>query len=891
MNLQEIEEAVTRLDLAEGPGLIHSLLLAYGLPRASIKRLQAGSYNKSDRPGETLWRGKVFDRFVDASGGDLHALIDDAAADERIAKQRPRFLIVRDAIRLLALDTANRDTLDIALTELPANTAFFLPWAGIEKQQLENLHYADVKAAERMARLYDEIVKTNAIAGIDAINLLNVFFARLLFCFFAEDTGVFPKGSFTGAVASLTNPSGEDTASFLDALFTVLNTPVEERAGMPAHFLQFGYVNGSLFDVTAPAPRFSARARSIVIDSGTLDWSRINPDIFGSMMQAVVHPGDRQAFGMHYTSVENILKVIRPLFLDDLEAALTAADTTAKLRAFIRRLSRIRVFDPACGSGNFLVISYKELRRLEHQALQRITELDPSSAQLFTFSAISLDSFYGIEIDGFATEVAMLALWIAKHQMNVEFKELFGAEIPLIPLRESGHVECGNATRMAWEAVCPPDEGRETYLLGNPPYQGGTKQTAEQKADLVYAFENRQINRYLDYVSAWLIKGARFVSAHGAKAGFVATNSVSQGNHVGLLWPHIHETGVEVIFAHAPFRWSNSAKGNAGVTCVVIGLAPSGSVVDKWFHVDGTRRRAASINSYLVPDGADAIVTARDDRVHGFPKMAFGSMPRDGGHLVLGPEEHRALIASHPEARTFIKVYMGSEELLRGRRRYCIWVSDADADEASAIEPLRERFARVRSYRAASSAESTRKAAASPHRFVQVAHKDDPAIMIPRVSSERREVIPVAFTDSGTVISDQGCAVYGADPWLFALLQSRLHTAWVRTVGGKMKTDYRYSATLCYNTFPVPPLGDADKARLTEHTFAVLGARERHAEMTLGDMYLPEKMPADLRRAHEALDETIDALYGLSGPTDEERLVVLFDMYEGAIAAETVAVA
>jgi hypothetical protein len=887
VNLQEVEEAVAKLDLAEGPKLIHSLLLAYGLPKASIKRLEAGSYNKSDRPGETLWKGKVFDRFVDESGGDLHALIDDAAGDERIAKQRPRFLIVRDAVRLLALDTTTRDTLDIALTELPANTAFFLPWAGIEKQQLENLHYADVKAAERMARLYDEIVKTNAISDIDAINRLNVFFARLLFCFFAEDTGVFPKGAFTGAVASLTNRSGEDTASFLDALFAVLNTPVDDRAGMPAHFLKFGYVNGSLFDVTAPSPRFSAKARSIVIDSGTLDWSQINPDIFGSMMQAVVHPGERQAFGMHYTSVENIMKVIRPLFLDDLEAALAAADTVPKLRRFVERLSRIRVFDPACGSGNFLVISYKELRRLEHQALQRITEFDPSSAQLFTFSEISLDSYYGIEIDSFASEVAMLALWIAKHQMNVEFKELFGAEIPLIPLTESGHVKHGNATRMDWEQVCPVDEGVEVYLLGNPPYVGARNQDAEQKSDLQHLDGFGAVSNNLDYVSAWFLKGARFVIDHGAALGFVATNSITQGEQVGLLWPHIYEIGADIAFAVQSFRWSNQARGGAGVTCIIVGLRPAGAFPRRLYAGQSVTVDTTPISPYLVRSERRTIVHRANDPISPRPELTFGSMPNDGGHLSLTLAERDALLRQSPVAQSFIKRLVGADEFIKGKDRFVIWIEDDERERAEAIPLIAQRLALVKRSRANSKREATSKLAATPHRFGEVRHRPGTSIIVPFHSSERRQVIPMGFLDDTTVISNAAGAIYGAEPWLFALLQSRLHTAWAGTVGGKLETRYRYSAGLCYNTFPLPPLSGANKSQLTEQTFTILEARERHTHMTLGDMYLPETMPADVRRAHEALDEAVEALYGLTNPTDDESLEMLFVMYERATAAKT----
>jgi len=512
MNLQDIEERVARLDLTEGVGLIYSLLLAYGLPKAAISRLKGGSYNRSSTHGETLWKNRVFDRYLDGQGIDLHDAIDDASADERVLRERPRFIVVRDAARLLALDTKTRDTLDVALAELPVNTAFFLPWAGIEKQQLENLHYADVKAAERMARLYTEIVAANEIETRQDIDGLNVFFARLLFCFFAEDTDVFPSGAFTGAIASLTNPSGEDTASFLDALFKVLDIPGDERAGVPAHFQRFGYVNGKLFAATAPAPEFTAKARNIVLDSGTLNWSQINPDIFGSMMQAVVHRGERQAYGMHYTSVENILKVIRPLFLDAFEEELDRADTVSKLRRFIGRLAEVRVFDPACGSGNFLVIAYKELRRLEHRALRRIADLEPSAAALFTFSEIQLESFYGIEIDGFAQEIAMLSLWLAKHQMNVEFRELFGAEIPLIPLKDAGHIVCGNAIRLDWNEVCPKDRDDDLYVVGNPPYVGSNLQTPEQKADFATFHGNRPHAKSVDYIALWFLKGSEYIA-------------------------------------------------------------------------------------------------------------------------------------------------------------------------------------------------------------------------------------------------------------------------------------------------------------------------------------------------------------------------------------------
>jgi hypothetical protein len=886
VNLQEIEDRVAQLDLAEGPEFIYSLLLAYGLPKAGIARLRSGTYNRSTLPGETLWKGRVFDRY-EANGADLHAAIDTVGADERVQREHPRFVIVRDSARLLALDAVTRDTLDIGLSELHSNAAFFLPWAGIEKQQLESLHYADVKAAQRMALLYEEIIKANAIETEQDIHRLNVFFARLLFCFFAEDTDVFPKGAFTGAIASLTNPSGDDVASFLDALFKVLDIPEDQRADVSAHFRPFGYVNGKLFSTSAPAPRFSSKARGIVIESGALNWSQINPDIFGSMMQAVVQRGERQAFGMHYTSVENILKVIRPLFLDSLDAELTAADTAPKLRRFIARLSGIRVFDPACGSGNFLIIAYKELRRREHRALQRIAELEPASAALFTFSEIQLESFYGIEIDDFAHEVAMLSLWLAKHQMNIKFRKLFGAEIPLIPLRDAGNVICGNAARLDWERVCPRGSGNELFVIGNPPYAGSSLQTPEQRAEFVDYFGTSRYPKNLDYIALWFLKGARYIAGDQAQLGFVTTNSVSQGDHVGLMWPLIYAEGVEVAFAHQSFRWTNQARGTAGVTCAIIGL--SANPPDRrLLFADDHAQRVANIGPYLLPTSHNTIVHKRRSTLADLPEMIRGSQPTDGGHLNFTAAEREEILAEDPRAEEFMRRYAGANEFLGGGVRYCFWVTDADAERALAIAPIARRAEQVRAMRLRGSTVA-QAMADRPYRFLQRPHKDGQSILIPLHSSERRTIIPMGFFDSRTVISNAANAVYEAEPWLFALLQSRMHTAWVGTVGGRLKTDYRYSAVLCYNTFPVPPLSDENTARLTEHALAILEARERHSDRTLGDLYIPDKMPLDLQCVHEALDKTVDALYGATTPSGTERLKILFALYQHMTAAETAA--
>lgn len=568
--------------------------------------------------------------------------------------------------------------------------------------------------------------------------------------------------------------------------------------------------------------------------------------------------------------------------------SLTVADTVPKLRRFIARLSAIRVFDPACGSGNFLIIAYKELRRREHRALQLIAELDPAAATLFTFSEIQLESFYGIEIDDFAHEVAVLSLWLAKHQMNVEFRELFGAEIPLIPLRDAGKIVCSSATQLDWETVCSKGSSGELYVVGNPPYAGSSMQTAEQKAEFVEYFGTPRYPKNLDYIALWFIKGAHYIADGRADLAFVTTNSVSQGDHVGLMWPRIYDLGVEIAFTHQSFRWTNQARGNAGVTCAIIGLSAQ-PPNERLLFVDNRSRRVANIGPYLLPTPHNTIVHKRRSTLSDLPEMVRGSQPTDGGHLNFTAAEREEILAEDPRAEEFMRRYAGATELLEGSIRYCFWITDDDAERVLSIAPIAHRLEQVRAMRLGGS--TVAKAMADrPYRFLQRPHKDGQSILVPRHSSERRAIIPMGFFDSRTVISDAANAVYEAEPWLFALLQSRMHTAWVGTVGGKLETRYRYSAVLCYNTFPVPLLSDQDKTQLAKHALAILEARERHSDRTLGDLYLPDKMPLDLQRVHGTLDQTVDNLYGATTPSNTERLTILFDLYEHMTAAEAEAV-
>ncbi len=884
MDLGQIEENVEALDTAKGFGFVYDLLAAYGFPKATIARLKKGTESVAPSETERVLRNKLYYRYLEEweTGEDLHAVIDTAASDDKIAKSKPRFLIVRDQENLVAIDQLTKETLDTPLERLHLHASFFLPWAGIEKTQLEAVHFADIKAAEKMARLYDEIRKVNEFSTDVERHALNVFFSRLLFCFFAEDTGIFEPGQVTTAIGSLTRDDGSDLDAFLNQLFDVLDTPMQDRGELSSYLTSFGYVNGSLFSHRTRVPTFSAKARKIILECAELDWSDINPDIFGSMMQAVVHTDQRAGLGMHYTSVENIMKVLRPLFLDDLEESLAAADDDPrKLLKLHDRISKIKVFDPACGSGNFLVVGYKELRSFEHRILDRLRDLeaDPKGTGLFEVSRISLDSLYGIEIDDFAAEIARLSLWLAKHQIDKQFEALFGSHLQMIPLREAGNVHAANATRVAWEGICRGSGDDEIFVCGNPPYVGSSMQSDEQKQEFRDYFGTEDFSPNLDYISLWFLKGADYISATGSTVGFVSTNSVCQGNHVGLLFPKLFSRGTEISFAHQSFRWSNSARAGAGVTCVVIGLARLNAAQKRLYTNTGVVK-VAKIGPYLRAGSADTIIERRAASIAGLPAMVFGSKPTDGGHLLLTRDQMNAMLNEDARSEVYIRTFIGADEYLNGLERYCIWVSEDQVGFAGSVDPIRECAEAVKKFRLGSKKKSTRELARYPYRFAEIRHQDTPAIIIPIHSSERRAYVPMGFLGPDTVISNAANAIYNAEPWLFGLIQSRMHMAWLRAVGGKLETRLRYSAVLVYNTFPVPTLAESDKAALTTGALSVLAAREQYPDRTLAELYDPNKMPLPLRSAYEALDDTVDRLYRPSGfASDDERLELLFEMY------------
>lgn len=874
MNITQIENNLKLLvSSVDKDNFIYNLLECYYLPKASISRLQKGSLNLSKVTSEVSWKKKLF--FKEELKNDLHLTIS-ALKDE--IKHNQRFVIVTDYKTLLAIDTLTKDQLDIPLTALPKHFDFFLPWAGMEKATHAAENPADVKAAEKMAKLFDEIKKDNPDTSAEFNHNLNIFFSRLLFCYFAEDTNIFEDNQFSHAVESHTRTDGSDLDAYLNRLFWVLNTPNDKRGDIPNYLNAFPYVNGGLFREEIPCPKFTSKSRQLLIDSGdSNDWSAINPDIFGSMFQAVISPEHRGGLGAHYTSVPNIMKVIEPLFLNDLKEEFeNVSGNEKKLRELLHRISKIKLFDPACGSGNFLIIAYKELRRLEMLILKELGGL--------AFSGIHLNNFYGIELDDFAHEIAKLSLWLAEHQMNVEFFNEFGRTNPTLPLQEAGQVVCGNACRLDWEKVCPKNDGDEIYILGNPPYLGFSMQNKEQKNDIINVFIGKKNFKFLDYIACWFFKGALFLKGYNAKCAFVSTNSICQGNQVDMLWPYILDMNIEIGFAYPDFKWDNNAKNKAQVICSIIGLQNNSSN-DKKIFLNGLSYSTKNINPYLV-SGSNIIIQKRNKNLSRLPLMEYGNMPLDGGFFLLDEKEKEKLESDFPISKKYIRPIIGSKEFINKINRYCLWFHDEDLDLIYSIQPLNDRIQKVRISRQQGGiiAQNYKDI---PHRFYSVNTAKQSQIIIPRVSSERRIYIPIGFLDPSVIISDSAQAIYDPEPYVFAIINSKMHMVWFKATAGRLKTDYRYSSALSYNTFPFHQISSQRKEELTQSTFRILEEREKHPEKTLAQLYDPDKMPEGLKEAHRLNDEAVERCYR-STPfnSDEERLEYLFKLYEKMIQEE-----
>ena len=913
MNAVEIEEAITALserpfDLAEFP---YAFLEAFGNKDTTIKRLRSGASNKSDLGG-VLQTNNIHIKVCPK--GEVTKTLMALKASTATARAKSRFTLATDGTAFEAEDLTTGETVACDYADFPNHFGFFLPLAGITTIKQIRESSFDIRATARLNRLYVELLKDNPEWGTAARRHdMNHFMARLIFCFFAEDTDIFNgKDLFTSTVERMSERDSSNTHEVISELFRAMNTRTTDRisSNIPRWANVFPYVNGGLFSGSTDVPRFSRIARSYFVHIGNLEWNKINPDIFGSMIQAVAEDEERGALGMHYTSVPNILKVLNPLFLDDLRERLDEAGNNGRTLLNLRkRISKIRVFDPACGSGNFLVIAYKQMRELEAEINRRRSETDRRTE-------IPLTNFRGIELRDFPAEIARLALIIAEYQCDVLYRGQKEALAEFLPLDTMNWITCGNALRIDWFSVCPPtgtgvkffsddlfhtpldqaqinfeNEGGETYVCGNPPYLGFTWQTDEQKSELREVFSSiTNSSGSLDYVSGWFMKAATYGTRTNAVAAFVSTNSICQGQQVPILWPLIFNTGHKIVFAHTSFKWSNLASNKAGVTVVIVGIANCSGKSRRLVSVaeDGsvTSKECDNINAYLV-SGHDIIVQKAKQPACDLSRMDFGNKPVDGGNLLLTLREVSDLGLTTDQHKRFIRRIYGSAEFIRGLERYCLWIESNHLEEALQNRGIAARIDSVRSMRLASRDKSANDMAARPHQMREMYIGNSHTICVAAISSENRPYLPCGLLGADQTVTNKMYALYDAPLWNMALIASRLHWVWIGTVCVRLEMRFSYSNTLGWNTFPVPKLTEKNKADLTRCAENILLAREAHFPATIADLYDPDAMPADLREAHEHNDEVLERIYiGRRFKNDTERLEKLFELYTKMTAGQ-----
>jgi hypothetical protein len=920
MNAVEIEEAVSSLasadfDAKEFP---FAFLAAFGNKETTIKRLRSGSSNASDVQGGVLQRNNI--HMAVCAPGTVNTTLVALRASPKTASAKAKFVLATDGNTFEAEDLTSGETVACAHRDFPDHFGFFLPLAGITTVRQIRESSFDIKATGRLNRLYIELLKDNPEWGTAARRHdMNHFMARLIFCFFAEDTDIFSKPTlFTATIEQMSAKDASNTHEVIGELFRAMNTRASDRgaANIPRWANVFPYVNGGLFSGSTEVPHFSKIARSYLLHIGGLDWKKINPDIFGSMIQAVAEDEERGALGMHYTSVPNIMKVLNPLFIDDLRAKLEeAGDNPRKLLNLRNRIAKIRVFDPACGSGNFLVIAYKEMRAIEAEINRRRGEPERRTD-------IPLTNFRGIELRDFPAEIARLALIIAEYQCDVLYRGQKEALAEFLPLNAENWITCGNALRLDWLSVCPPtgtgvklnaddlfhtpldqaridfeNAGGETYICGNPPYLGFTWQSVEQKAEIRELLRGRTSSSgFLDYVVGWFIKAVDYGQRTKSVAAFVSTNSICQGQSVSILWPVLFETGCEILFAYTSFKWSNLASNKAGVTVVVVGIGlPTGAPRRLYEHDECSGvivREGSSITPYLTI-GPRIVVDKRNEPFSCLSAMEFGNKPSDGGNLLLETHELASLGLNTAQRDRFIRRIYGSDDFINGGSRLCIWIEDRHLAEARSIESLNARIEMVRSVRLASRDKGANALAKRAHQLKLMRIGKQSTIVVPGVSSERRPYLPAGLVDNHTTLTNLAFALYDAPLWNMALIASRLHLVWIATVCGKLKTDFRYSNTLGWNTFPVPTLTEKNKADLTACAENILLAREHYFPASIADMYDPDRMDSEfplVRAAHERNDEVLERIYiGRRFKNDTERLEKLFELYTKMTAGPALA--
>lgn len=827
-------------------------------------------------PGRLLAEQKSAGRDLTAARGQAFEYLD--GLDDH---DLPQAVVLCDFASFQHVDLDTRVVTEFTLEQLPNHVRLFGPLIEKQSAKADEASPVNRQAAERMAELHNALETAGYIG-----HKLELFLVRLVFCLFAEDAGIFEPKQFRDYVRHRTSEDGTDVGPRLSKLFEVLNTPIAERSvAMDEDLASFPYVNGGLFEEVTGAPDFDANMRLALLLASQPDWRRVSPAIFGAMFQGVMDEDARHDLGAHYTSEENILRVIKPLFLDGLygefEQARRARQSTARLSALHEKLATLTFLDPACGSGNFLIVAYRELRRLEMKILEAKAK---HSTMVFLASdfRVRVEQFYGIEVDEFPVQIARTAMWLTDHQMNIEAAKKIGHDYSRLPLTEGAHIVHANALTADWASVVDPES--LDFIFGNPPFLGSRTMDKGQKAELKAVANGFPQTGFLDFVTAWYILADRMMEANPAiEAAFVSTNSISQGEQPGILWPRLYQRGNHITFAHRTFRWANAARGVAAVHCVIVGFARSKRATAQLFDYpdiagEPVLELVDAISPYLVA-GGEFVVSNRQEQISGAPKMAFGNMPADGGHLLLTAAERSVLVRSEPAAEEWIKPCIGARELIQGGERYALWLTGISPAQVRGLPRVAERVAAVREARLQS---ARPKLADTPHLFAQRTQQpEESAIVLPSVSSERREYVPIAMLLPGVVVTNLCLVIPGGAIDLFALLTSRMHNDWLRTVGGRLESRVRYSKDVVYNNFVLPVVSDEQRARLSELGNAVLVARELYPDSTLADLYDPVVMPLELRNAHAAIDAYVDQLYRPEGfAAAEERVAHLLELVQ-----------
>ncbi len=797
----------------------------------------------------------------------------------------PRYVLVCDFARFSLTDLDQNTTIEFTLENLYKEVKNFGFIAGYTTQIIQPQDPTNIKAAERMGKLHDALKDI----GYDG-HALEVYLVRLLFCLFAEDTNIFQKRQFQDYIEQRTSEDGSDLAHHLASLFHLLNTPEDKRLkNLDEDLAAFPYVNGKLFAEPLPPAGFDSGMRQALLSACALDWSRISPAIFGSLFQSIMDEKARRNLGAHYTSEENILKLIKPLFLDALWAEFDKLQRQpAKLNEFHERLAQLRFFDPACGCGNFLVITYRELRKLELEILKKLHKTD-QLLEIDTLTKLNVNQFYGIEIEEFPAQIAQVALWLTDHQMNQQTSEVFGSYYARIPLRHAPTIVHGNALRIDWHDVCPNAD----YIFGNPPFVGAKFMSAEQRADANAVFGNIKNAGLLDFVTAWHVKATRYMQAHPTtETALVSTNSISQGEQVGALWGWMLAQGVKINFAHRTFSWSNEARGKAAVHVVIIGFALHDApekIIYEYEDIKGEAHSitAKQINPYLL-DAPIVLIDNRTKPVCNVPEIGIGNKPIDGGNFLFTKEEMIEFIKLEPKSEPFFKIWMGADEFINGWNRYCLWLGECPPNVLKSMPHVMARVDAVKKLRLASKSAPTKKLADTPTRFHVENMPKGKYILMARVSSEKRRFIPIGYVNPEVLTSDTSLLIENTTPFHFGILTSTMHNAWMRTVAGRLESRYRYSANIVYNNFPWPNPTEKQHATISAAAQAVLDARARYPESSLADLYDPLTMPPELVKAHAQLDKAVDAAYGYKGASsDAERVAFLFGLYQDLVGALT----